>query len=702
MSTRLDAPFPSADPEPLIKAPGIGGKTAERLEALGLKTVDDVLFWLPIRYEDRTRITPIKSLRAGDRALIAGTIHSMKTLPSNRMFSCVIRDGTAEITLRFFRYVPNLRRTFAKGMKLSCFGEARAGRSGALEMHHPSYKKLVNGEAPSLESSLTPVYRVGDGLKQANLRKLAGHALDTALPRARDLVPADYLRPLKLPPLTEAIRTLHRPPAGTAAEALLDRRHPAFHRLALEEMLAWQIKVRDVRAQARRQRAPVLATQGPLRQAFLNGLPFELTGGQRKAIAEIDRDLTRGAPMMRLLQGDVGCGKTVVIAAAVLAAVEAGKQAAVMAPTELLAEQHMRTISEWLNPLGIRTAWLAGSMPAAVRRNTIGMLATGAAEVVCGTHALFQDSVRYRQLGLVVMDEQHRFGVHHRLNLLRKGERKGDDEALPHQLVTTATPIPRSLAMTFYAGMDFSVIPDMPAGRQDVDTAVIAQDRRAKVIERLANACREGRQAYWVCPLIEESEEIRSEAVRTAHKELSEALPDVRVGFLHGQVSARDRERTMNDFLAGRIQVLVATTIIEVGVDVPNASLMIIDNAERMGLTQLHQLRGRVGRGAEKSYCVLLYRAPLNEVAEQRLRCLRNTNDGFEIAREDLRLRGPGEILSTRQTGLGDFRLANLVRDAHLVEPAQRLAERLAEEHPGRAAELTERWMRQEAEYAHV
>ena len=688
--------------QPLINAPGVGEKTVERLRDLGLETIDDLLFWLPIRYEDRTRTVAIESLKPGQRVQIVGMVHKTQAY-SNRVLNCTLRDGTGEITLRFFHFVKFIRRKFSRGVRVCCFGEVREGRNGGLEMTHPSYRCLQESEPVPLEERLTPVYRINDGLKQATMRTLAEHALDVALPHTKDLIPEAYLRSMRMPSLVEAIRTLHRPTSDVPSQDLLERRHPAFRRLVLEEILAWQIKVREVRAKAKLQRAPVLATQGPLRQKFLNGLPFELTDGQRKAIAQIDRDLTRGEPMMRLLQGDVGCGKTVVIAAAVLAAVEAGKQAAIMAPTELLAEQHMRTISEWLNPLGIRTAWLAGSMPASVRRNTIGLIATGAAEVVCGTHALFQDSVRYRQLGLVVMDEQHRFGVHHRLNLLRKGERKGDeDEALPHQLVTTATPIPRSLAMTFYAGMDFSVIPDMPAGRQDVDTAVIAQDRRAQVIERLASACREGRQAYWVCPLIEESDEIRSEAVRTAHKELSEALPDVRVGFLHGQVDSKTRERTMTDFQAGRIQVLVATTIIEVGVDVPNASLMIIDNAERMGLTQLHQLRGRVGRGAEKSYCVLLYRAPLNEIAAQRLRCLRETNDGFEIAREDLRLRGPGEILSTRQTGLGDFRLANLVRDANLVEPAQRLAERLAEEHPARAAELTKRWMRQEAEYAHV
>ena len=683
--------------QPLTNAPGVGAKTADRLSALGLETIDDVLFWLPIRYEDRTRTVAIESLKPGQRVQIAGVVHKTQAY-SNRVLNCVLRDDTGEITLRFFHFVKFIRRKFSQGVRVSCFGEVREGRNGGLEMTHPSYQCLRESQQPPLEDCLTPVYRVNDGLKQATMRTLAEHALDVALPHTEDLIPETYLREMRMPPLTDAIRTLHNPPAGEAADALLQRRHPAFYRLAFEEMLAWQIKVREGRVKAKRQRAPVLAPQGPLRQKFINALPFELTGGQRKAIAEIDADLIRGEPMMRLLQGDVGCGKTVVIAAAVLAAVEAGKQAAIMAPTELLAEQHMRTVSEWLNPLGIRTGWLTGSLPVAVRRNTIGMLATGAVEVVCGTHALFQDTVRYRELGLVVMDEQHRFGVHHRLNLLRKGQRK----ALPHQLITTATPIPRSLAMTFYAGMDFSVIPDMPAGRQSVDTAVISQERRAKVIERVAKACGEGRQAYWVCPLIEESEEIRSEAVLTAHKELSEALQGIRVGFLHGQVDTKVRERTMADFQAGRIQVLVATTIIEVGVDVPNASLMIIDNAERMGLTQLHQLRGRVGRGAEKSYCVLLYRAPLNEAAQQRLRCLRNTSDGFEIAREDLRLRGPGEILSTRQTGMGDFLLANLVRDAHLVEPAQRLAERLVEEHPDRAAELTKRWMRKEAEYANV
>ena len=700
MNAAAEAIAPLPGQEPLSSIPGVGLKTAAILSDMGLNHLSDLLLWLPIRYEDRTCVVPIDQLSHGRKAQVCGIVHRTKMWRRGKRDTliCTLRDDTGEIQVMFFHYARYARSNLSQGTRVLCYGEAREGRSGGLEMAHPNYQRLKQGQPIPLESSLMPIYRVAKGLHQKLMRKLVNHALDNALPHLHDILPPEYFRSMDLPSLPQAIRILHHPPAELTAPTVLARRHPAFRRLVLEEILAWQVAVRQARNEANRRTAPVLQPDGKARKEFLAALPFELTPGQARAIAEIDVDLTKSTPMMRLLQGDVGCGKTVVIAAAAMAAVESGMQTAIMAPTELLAEQHMRTLSEWLNPLGIRTAWLTGTMPVAVRRMTIGNLATGHAQVVCGTHALFQKSVRYRALGLVVMDEQHRFGVHHRLNLLQKRA----DEALPHQLITTATPIPRSLAMTFYAGMDFSVIPDMPAGRQPVETALIPQDRRSEVIERVAKACRAGRQAYWVCPLIEESDEIESQDVTTVKKELSEALQGLRVASVHGQVKSKDRDWTMREFTQGKINVLVATTIVEVGVDVPNSSLMIIENAERLGLTQLHQLRGRVGRGAEQSYCVLLYRTPLGEVAKQRLWVMRNTNDGFEIARQDLKLRGPGEILSVRQTGMGDFRLANLERDHDLVEPAQRLADRLLNEHPQRAQQLTERWIRKDTQYVQV
>ena len=672
---------------------------ADRLARLGLETVRDLLFLLPIRYEDRTRIRPIIDLRPGQRAQIEGVIHHARVMMGRRRsLLCSLRDETAEITLRFFHFNWRQQAGLKAGARLLCYGEVRQGPRG-YEIVHPEYRRLRESEPAPVQDRLTPVYPTTEGVTQPRLRKLTDHALKHALDGLPDLIPARLLAGQSLPGLHEALRTVHRPPKGMPLETLLAGTHPARKRMALEEILAWHMGLRRMRESGLQRDAFPLQADGPLRSGFLRGLPFELTPGQRQAIGQIDADLARNAPMMRLLQGDVGCGKTVVIAAAVLAAVQSGRQAAVMAPTELLAEQHLRTLSDWLSPLGVRLAWLAGGVARSERRVAEAELAGGDAQVAIGTHALFQEGVRYRSLGLVVVDEQHRFGVHQRLSLVEKGPGGGQ---VPHQLVTTATPIPRSLAMTFYAGLDISAIRDMPPGRQPVNTVLISQERRHQVIERVAAACASGRQAYWVCPLIEESEHIESQAAEPTHRELSEALPGIRVGLLHGRARPRERDRVMGEFAAGKLGVLVATTVIEVGVDIPTASLMIVENAERLGLAQLHQLRGRVGRGADLSHCVLMYRSPLGEMARERLNTMRSTNDGFEIARKDLELRGAGEILGVRQTGALQFRVADLVRDGALAEPAQRIADEMLREGGPEVELLIRRWVGESDRYAQV
>ncbi len=693
-------PEQPADVAPdLTTLPGIGPAMADKLGRLGLRTVRDLLFLLPNRYEDRTRIHPIVSLEHGRRVQIEGVIDRARVIMGRRRsLLCVLRDPTAEITLRFFYFTRQQQLGLRPGTRLLCYGEARQGPRG-LEIVHPEYRRLGESEPAPVQDRLTPVYPTTEGVTQPRLRKLTGYALKNAMDDLPDLIPQRHLLRLRLPGLLEALRTVHRPPRGIPLETLLSGQHPARKRLALEEILAWHLGLRRVRETGQRRNAVALNPEGELRRKFLAKLPFDLTRGQQQAIAQIDADLSGDSPMMRLLQGDVGCGKTVVIAAAVLAAVQSGRQAAVMAPTELLAEQHMRTLSDWLEPLGVRLAWLAGGMSRAERRVFEAQLAGGDAQVGVGTHALFQESVKYPELGLVVVDEQHRFGVHQRLRLVEKGQATA---VIPHQLVTTATPIPRSLAMTLYAGLDISAIHDMPPGRRPVNTVLVSQERRAKVIERVASACRAGRQAYWVCPLIDESEHIDSSAAEPTYKELSEALPGIRVGLLHGRAGARQRDQVMGEFASGKLSVLVATTVIEVGVDVPRASLMIVENAERMGLAQLHQLRGRVGRDGQESHCVLMYRPPLGEMARQRLNTMRNSNDGFEIAHKDLELRGAGEILGVRQTGSMQFRVADLVRDGALAEPAQRIADDMLQRNSAEVEQLIRRWVGEGGRYGQV
>ncbi|HVH83444.1 MAG TPA: ATP-dependent DNA helicase RecG, partial [Steroidobacteraceae bacterium] len=585
----------------------------------------------------------------------------------------------------------------ARGIRLRAFGEARRGPLG-LEMVHPEYRRL-GGEAAPLEETLTPIYPLTEGVPQGRLRALIGQALDE-LERSglADLLPARAGLPSGLPTLREALAYLHRPPREAQLAVLAAGRHPAQRRLAFEELLAHTLALRSRKRALKSDPAWELDDREGLARRLIGALPFALTRAQARALGEVEADLATGVPMVRLLQGDVGCGKTVIAAAAAARAAGTGKQAALMAPTELLAEQHWRNFQDWFRPLGIAVALLSGGQAARTRRSALEGLASGEIRVVVGTHALFQEGIEFAALALVVVNEQHRFGVQQRLRLSEKGRGGG---RLPHQLIMTATPIPRTLAMTAYADLDISVIDELPPGRTPVKTVVVPEERRAEVVARIVGACGAGRQVYWVCPLIDESDELRAQAAEETAAALAEALPGVRVGLVHGRMPPQPKDQAMLAFKSGKIQLLVATTVIEVGVDVPNATLMVIENAERMGLAQLHQLRGRVGRGAEVSTCVLLYRPPLSEPAHERLKAIRATNDGFEIARRDLELRGPGELLGTRQTGLAQLRVADLMRDADLL-PAVQAAAQLLESHPESSAALTARWIGSGERYGRV
>ncbi|MCC5795616.1 MAG: ATP-dependent DNA helicase RecG [Chromatiales bacterium] len=683
----------------LTDLPGVGPAIASRLGKLGIQRPGDLLFLLPQRYEDRTRLTPMRRLRFGQRAQVEGEIVSSEVLLRRRRSLLVtIMDDSGSLTLRFFHFGGSQQAALSPGRRLRCYGEARPGPAG-LEMVHPEYRVLPPSEEVPLALSLTPVYPVVEGLAQGRLRKLVDTVLDAALRAVPDWLPQPQLRKLSLPSLASALETIHRPPPDADIAALLAGVHPAQRRLALEELLAHHLSLRRLRELGRREMAPVLDGDGPLIERFVAGLGFALTGDQQRALSDIVADIGRPTPMLRLLQGDVGCGKTVVAAIAALHAVAAGRQAAVMAPTELLAEQHRENFRRWLEPLGIGVAWLSGALRGRARSSTLAAIGEGEAKVVVGTHALFQEGVEYHDLALVVVDEQHRFGVHQRLKLLEKAGRTG---LRAHQLVMTATPIPRTLAMTMYADLDVSVIRELPPGRQPVKTVAIPEERRSEIVERVREACRAGSQAYWVCPLIEDSEHLPSQAAESTAEMLSTALPGIRTGLIHGRMPTDERDRTMKAFAAGDIRLLVATTVIEVGVDVPAASLMIIENAERLGLSQLHQLRGRVGRGASASTCVLIYRAPLSHLARERLDVLRRTGDGFIVAQRDLELRGPGEVLGTRQTGLTQLRVADLLRDADLLPAVQRLAGELLQGPGSQVDDLIERWVGAQARYGEV
>ena len=685
---------------PLTTLKGVGPALATKLEKLGLYRVEDLLFLLPLRYEDRTQLVKIGSLVAGTRCLVTGEILLSEVAYRGRRNLLVrIGDGSGQLTLRFFHFSRQQQAQFEAGRHVTCFGEVRRGAAG-FEMIHPEYRVLREEQGAAMSDSLTPIYPTTEGVQQGRLRNLTDQALrmmDEAPPA--ELLPPSVTEKLGMPSLADAIRYLHRPPPDADGQVMLDGKHPCQQRLAFEELLAHYLSLRSLRALAETENAIALTKGQDQVDGFVNDLPFELTGAQARVVDEILTDLSQPHPMMRLIQGDVGSGKTVVAAIACLKAIACDVQTVIMAPTEILAEQHWRNFSNWFRPLGIEPAWLSGSQKAAARRESLATIADGSARLVVGTHALFQEGVEFDRLALVVIDEQHRFGVHQRMALRDKGV---GDAGHPHQLVMTATPIPRTLAMAAYADLDTSVIDELPPGRRPVSTIAVPDSRRGEIVERVRAACASGQQAYWVCPLIEESEVLDYQAAEASYQMLTEALPELRVGLVHGRMRPAEKERGMQAFKEGLIQVLVATTVIEVGVDVPNASLMIIENAERMGLSQLHQLRGRVGRGAAQSHCVLLYKPPLGHIAKERLAVLRDTNDGFIVAQRDLELRGPGELLGTRQTGLPDYRVANLVRDADLMPQVQITAEAIRKSSTNRAAAIVRRWLGDAGRYGKV
>ena len=685
---------------PLTVLNGVGPALAKKLERLDLFCVEDLLFLLPLRYEDRTQLVKLGALETGCRCLVTGEVLLAETVYRGRRNLLVrIGDGTGQLTLRFFHFSRQQQAQFQPGVRVTCFGEARQGPAG-LEMIHPEYRLLREQQDAAINDSLTPIYPATEGVQQGRLRSLTNQALAIMRRSPPDeLLPRRVRNELDLPALIEAIVYLHRPPPGADVASMLEGTHPCQVRLAFEELLAHYISLRNLRTLARSEAAQALVNGGAMVAAFMAELPFKLTGAQQRVVDELLADMAEPHPMMRLIQGDVGSGKTVVAAIACLNAIACGVQAAVMAPTELLAEQHWRSFAAWFEPLAIQCAWLSGSQRARARRESLQAIADGRAQLVVGTHALFQEGVNFHNLALVVIDEQHRFGVHQRMALREKGV---SDRGHPHQLVMTATPIPRTLAMAAYADLDTSVIDELPPGRRPVTTVALPDTRREEVVERVRSACLAGQQAYWVCPLIGESELLDYEAAEASYGMLTRELPELRIGLVHGRMRPAEKERGMLAFKEGEIQLLVATTVIEVGVDVANASLMIIENAERMGLSQLHQLRGRVGRGTAQSHCVLLYKAPLGRLARERLAVLRDTNDGFVVAERDLELRGPGELLGTRQTGLPEYRIANLVRDARLMPQVQVAAEVIRRSAPANAAAIVRRWLGDAGRYGKV
>jgi ATP-dependent DNA helicase RecG len=684
---------------PVTALRGVGSALAEKLLRLGVTQVQDLLFVLPLRYEDRTHVELIGALIPGTRVVVEGEVQLTEiAFRRRRQMLCRISDGSGFLTLRFFYFSASQQNGLARGTRIRCFGEIRRGPFG-LEIVHPEYRRVAEEPAP-LEESLTPIYSTTEGVPQARLRALIAQALNELETAAvRDWIPPQVVESLGLPSLKDALGYVHRPPREAQIEVLAAGVHPAQRRLAFEELLAHHLSLKLIKHEAKTEPASALDDSEGLAPRFISSLPFPLTNAQLRALQDVNADLCLNRPMVRLIQGDVGCGKTVVAAAAAARAAGSGLQVALMAPTELLAEQHYQNFKTWFGPLGLDVALVSGSVPAKTRRSALELISSGEVRIAVGTHALFQEGMDFKNLALVIVDEQHRFGVQQRLRLQEKGRKDG---RFPHQLIMTATPIPRTLAMTAYADLDISVIDELPPGRTPIKTVVIPEQKRDAVVARIVEACRDGRQAYWVCPLIEESEELRSQAAEETAAALAEALPGVRVGLVHGRMPSAKKDEAMLAFKDGKIQLLVATTVIEVGVDVPNSTLMVIENAERMGLAQLHQLRGRVGRGTSASTCVLLYRAPLSQLARERLKAIRETNDGFEIARKDLELRGPGELLGTRQTGLAQLRVADLVRDADLLPCVQETAELLLASYPDNIAALAMRWVGTAERYGRV
>ena len=688
---------PSLNQYPITELKGVGPKMAERLLKLGIKSVQDMLFHLPLRYEDRTRIYSINELSLHSHVSIEATIETSQiTFGKRRMLVVQINDNTGRLTLRFFNFSAAQKNALSPGKIIRCFGEVRRGRVG-FEMSHPEYSLSDTPSEQPTASTLTPVYPTTDGLKQLSIRALSEQAVELLNKYSvEELLPVQW-QPSQLA-LADALLLLHRPPSDIDVNELEQGTHPAQQRLVFEELLAQNLSLLKVREQGQQVKAVSLSSTNKLEPQFLSQLPFAPTNAQNRVVSEIKVDLASPYPMMRLVQGDVGSGKTLVAALSALTAIAQGFQVALMAPTEILAEQHGISFTSWFKQLGIDVAWLGGKTKGKERTATLEKIASGEAQMIVGTHALFQDEVKFNNLVLIIIDEQHRFGVHQRLTLREKGQFNG---CYPHQLVMTATPIPRTLAMTAYADLEVSIIDELPPGRTPITTVALPDTRRDDIITRVKSACNEQeRQVYWVCTLIDESEALQCQAAEDSAVQLKEALPDLSIGLVHGRMKPAEKQSIMDDFKKGLIHVLVATTVIEVGVDVPNASLIIIENPERLGLAQLHQLRGRVGRGNIASHCVLLYHAPLSHTAQKRLGVLRDSNDGFVIAERDLEIRGPGEVLGTKQTGLAEFKIADLTRDKQTLNQVRPIAQQMLSQYPQYVDPLIQRWLGNKTNYA--
>ena len=687
------------DAIPLTALAGVGAAVAAKLAKININNVQDLLFHLPSRYEDRTRITPLNDIRPDSYATIEGVVQTSEVAFGKRpILNVTLSDGSSKISLRFFNFNAGMKNSLQSGTRVKAFGEIKRGRFMA-EMHHPQYQIIRNDQPLLLEENLTPIYPTTEGLRQTALRNLTDQALKLLYSTpVNELLPLQY-NPHKIS-LKEALSFLHRPPPNISFEQLEQGNHPAQLRLIYEELLAHNLAMQKSRVETKRLNAEVLTEDQTLRQRFLAQLPFQPTHAQQRVVQEITQDLSKNEPMMRLVQGDVGSGKTLVAALAALIAIGNNKQVALMAPTEILAEQHAQNFRNWFEPLGIEVGWLAGKVKGKVRQTALEKIKCGQVKMIVGTHALFQDEVKFQDLSLVIIDEQHRFGVHQRLMLREKGLK---NDYYPHQLIMTATPIPRTLAMTVYADLDTSIIDELPPGRTPIQTIVVSEERRDEIVQRVNNACdNEKRQAYWVCTLIEESEVLEAQAAEAIMQDLQRALPKLAIGLVHGRMKPQEKQAIMQRFKDGELSLLVATTVIEVGVDVPNASLMIIENAERLGLSQLHQLRGRVGRGSIDSYCVLLYKPPLGKVSRQRLQVLRDSQDGFVIAEKDLQIRGPGEVLGTKQTGIAEFKIASLIRDRKMIPLVQHNARQIIEHFPDCVDGLIKRWLDQRTMYSNA
>ncbi len=684
---------------PITLLKGVGSSLESKLANLNIQSIQDCLFHLPTRYQDRTHLSPIRSLQSGTYAVIeANVVNAQVTQGKRRTLRVQLHDGTGVVYLRYFFFHPSLLQKFTPGTRVRVFGEIRMFNH-LLEIAHPEIAFGEPGKMPPLHENLTPLYPLTEGLTQQGLRKVINQALEwlqeQSLP---EYLPEDLLTQYAFPPLIEALNFCHNPPRDAQVNLLLAGKHPAQQRLIFEELCAHHLSLIKLRDQEQRFSARVCA-QTSLAEKLIKTLPFAFTQAQQRVLETIHHDMNQTRPMMRLLQGDVGSGKTIVAATAMAKAVASGYQAALMAPTEILAEQHYHHFKHWFDSLGISVAWLSGKLTPKTKRLTLESIAQGESRIIIGTHALVQEAVEYHQLGFVVIDEQHRFGVHQRLALAEKGL-QGD--YLPHQLIMTATPIPRTLAMTAYADLDYSVIDELPPGRTPITTVALSQDKRPEVIQRIYEACQQGKQVYWVCTLIEDSEHLNAEAATRICDELRAAMPNVAIGLVHGRLKSSEKETVMQAFSNNQLQLLVATTVIEVGVNVPNASLMIIENPERLGLSQLHQLRGRVGRGSEQSHCILLYQSPLSHTARERIQIMRETTDGFLIAEKDLELRGPGEWLGTRQTGAPQLRIADIVRDRDWLPEIKPAAEKIRANNPDHAQAMIDRWLGRNLQYAGV